>query len=200
MSEGLRQPPLFLDDGGALSDDELLKLPRHRMRLFRGRLEKLLSEPIRANRLEASDEKAQREKRAAFERGQVESRICALFAYYNVPDILSEDEQWRWLAMALAGDKFAGCRTLHRGLGGPRKATLWRMDDLKQQLFLKFEDYKRQRPGLKDRSVAEIFLKSDYRTECQAAGFADAKSLAQAMQSIRKKKALKLVPPGTSAV
>jgi hypothetical protein len=123
-----------------------------------------------------------------------------LFALYGIPASWSAELQWRQLALALAGEFFPGCRTWEKGRGGPSQNRRKRIAGLKQSIFTRFEAVKHKR-GCSDSSVAEIFLKSksEHRADCEAAGFSDAKSLAQAMRTIRKKKASELAAISATA-
>jgi hypothetical protein len=119
---------------------------------------------------------------------QHDKRIEVMFALYNIPADWPEELQWHQLALWLAAEAFAGCRTLERGLGGPTLKTLRNNRDLKRELLEQFDAYQRTHPGFRDLTVATNFLKltSKYRAACHALRLRDPKSLAQAIRSIRK--------------
>jgi hypothetical protein len=143
-------------------------------------LRAFLREPIRAYRLKATTAEG-RDKIIAQETAD---RIEAMCVLYHIPDDWPDDVQWEWLARCLAGEAFAGCRTLSRGLGGPRKSTLAETRKKKDSLSLQFEAYRRAH-RFSEIAAADNFLKKNLAA-CNAAGIYKPKSLVQAMRALRK--------------
>jgi hypothetical protein len=176
----------------------LLAMPRPRKGRFKAELREILLEPIRAygNRVESMETP---EGRQAIAQARLDREEC-LFALFDISNDWPEDLQWRELALSLAGELFPGCRTWEKGRGGPSEDRRKRIAALKEDIFTRFEAVKHKR-RCSDFSIAEIFLKStsQHLADCNAAGFSDAKSLAQAMQTIRKKRHQNWPPIGTTA-
>jgi len=159
---------------------EILKLPRHVLALNKVVLRQFLARPIKAYKLKgASDEERER-----MIRQQHEDRFKALFALYAVPEILPADEQWRWLALGLAGEHFAGCKTLTRGLGGRSKPNLAKTREKKESLLRQFEAYMCQHRFSETAAAPKFFNKR--RADCNEAGLRTLKSFKQAMRALRK--------------
>jgi hypothetical protein len=159
------------------------KVARWRFRyLSRKSIRDFLAEPIRANRIEKSPE------REAMKKRETDARIEALFALYNIPTEWDELLQWRQLALCLAGEHFAGCRTLDEGRGGPSKATIEAHETQKLELLAEFDAIKIARPDLSDIAVASVILKQKQSRElCAAVRLTKPKSLVQAMRRLREK-------------
>jgi hypothetical protein len=117
------------------------------------------------------------------ENHEVAKRIEAAFAYYRVGHDLADLTQWQELALCLLGDHFRGCRGLTKGVGGrPRD----KHADLKRKLAETFEQYRTANEHFSARAAATNFLRK-YRQDCEAAGYTDAKSFAQAMQQLKNR-------------
>jgi hypothetical protein len=110
----------------------------------------------------------------------------ALFALYSIPNGWDELLQWRELALYLAGETFAGCRTIRRGRGGPRRETQERYDSKKRVLARTFYEHKESKKDLSDVAIARILL-AKHPDECEAAGLCRPKSLAQAMRRMKRR-------------
>jgi hypothetical protein len=134
-----------------------------------------LSKPVRAYRYSISN-RAQLEARAN------RKRELALFMLYGVPADWTPDIRWTWLAWCLAGDLFAGCRTLLKPRGGRPSR---RYSGQKELLFKKFDAYESEIPQGKTRRRAYEFFRK-HRAECSAAGLNTDRSFYQAMTKIRQ--------------
>jgi hypothetical protein len=158
---------------------KLPDLPRHVLALDKEFLRKFLSTPIRANKF-TSNLREQRIKE------ETTARTEALFALYSIPNGWDELLQWRELALYLAGETFAGCRTIRRGRGGPRRETQERYDSKKRVLARTFYEHKESKKDLSDVAIARILL-AKHPDECEAAGLCRPKSLAQAMRRMKRR-------------
>lgn len=159
---------------------EILKLPRHVLELDKDVLRQFLARPIKAYKLKG----ASAEERQRTIQQQHDDRFKALFALYSVPEILPTDEQWRWLALCVAGEHFAGWKTLTRGFGGARKSTLAEKRKRKENLSQRFGVYRREH-SLSESAAAANFLNKNW-AECSEAGLHTPKSFKQAMRPPRK--------------
>jgi hypothetical protein len=182
VGESLRQFLLKELGEGVLPSDESAKISRHVLRALKPKLlRKFLVKPIKAYKVaDMSDADKQREIGR-----MTEERINALFALYGVPDILPEDEQWRWLAMALAGELFHGCKTLSRGRGGATRKTLQLRAERKEALSRDFDAYRAKHLTLSRADCARHFLKLNSE-RCQEDGYTDPRSLLKGLRAIRK--------------
>lgn len=162
-----------------LTAELVLELPRHELARDRELLRRFLERPMRANKM---PEGPDREK---WIKGEHDARIKAMFAYYSVPDILDERDQWQWLAMCLAGEVFAGCKTIRVGQGGAPPDPF--AEHAKMVLHRLFEEYKNRNPRLSDAAIAKHLL-DNHRAECEAAKLRARRSLAQAMRRITQGK------------
>jgi hypothetical protein len=156
----------------------LSEMPRHRRAFDKEGLLKLLSTPMRVNRLTGLAQET------AKKRG-FDDRIEAMFAYFDIPDDWPELLQWRQLALCLAGKHFFGCRTISRGIGGPSKSTRERKKQSAHALLIQFKAYQSEHPQLRDNAAATNFLKK-FRVDCSKAGFSKWKSFLQAMRKLEK--------------
>ncbi|MGD0563494.1 MAG: hypothetical protein ABSA66_10410 [Roseiarcus sp.] len=158
--------------------------PMHRsgrkFKLTKEDLRAFLRKPIRAYRLKATT--AEEQDRLIAE--QTADRIEAMCILFDIPGDWPDDVQWEWLARCLAGEAFAGCRTLSRGLGGPRKSTLAMARKKKESLSLRFEAYRRAH-RLSESAAAANFLNKNL-ADCNEVGLYTPKSFAQAMRALRK--------------
>jgi hypothetical protein len=109
-------------------------------------------------------------------------KIKALFALYNVPEDWPTDAQWHWLALALAGDKFPGVRTLNHGFGGPSETKR----DRRRKVVEKFAAYRRENPKGSRTAAANHFITKN-KKECEAVRLDEATSLVQALSRASKK-------------
>jgi hypothetical protein len=170
-----------------IPDDDLaeyLKLPRHVLALDKRVLRQFLARPIKVYKV-AKERPAVEQRRMISQ--QTDDKIKAMFALFDVPDGWPEAMQWQQLALCLAGERFAGCKTLARGLGGPTQETLDRKNELKAAVFKDFEEM-RERAHLSDPAVARsFFAESKRRAACHQAGWRKPKSLTQAMKKMREK-------------
>jgi hypothetical protein len=166
---------------------------KHLSGAYEDRLRRFLNEPIRAYRLpvDAKDEEQQKEelkKQAQWIKDAQEAREAALFDLYRVPgpDCLSELERWRWLALALAGARFKGCRTLREAPGG---ASSQKRDRQKVLLLGKYLTYvekrKKESPRATARALAFGFF-DGHKADCKNAGLNGRRSFYQAMNEIQK--------------
>jgi hypothetical protein len=141
-----------------------------------------LAKPIRANRIKEGPE------REAMKQRETDARIEALFTIYNIPEEWDELLQWRQLALCLAGEHFAGCRTLDEGRGGPSTSTIESHEAQKLKLLAEFDAIQIARPDLSDVATAGVILKQTQSRElCAAVRLTKPKSLAQAMRRLREK-------------
>jgi hypothetical protein len=175
---------------------------KHLSSAYEARLRRFLNEPIRAYRLsvDAEDEAQRNElqiKRALWIKDSQEAREAALFDLYCVPDCLSELERWRWLALALAGEHFKGCRTLLEAPGGPSQEAIQKRDRQKVLLLEKYLTYaekrKKENPHVTERALAFGFFDGN-RADCKNAGLNGRRPFYQAMNEIRK-----VLPTATDA-
>jgi hypothetical protein len=134
-----------------------------------------LSEPVRAYRYSISN-RAQVEARAN------QKRELALFRLYRVPADWSPDIRWKWLAQCLAGELFAGCRTLLKPRGGKPPG---KRNPQLAELLAKLKRYKSDIPEGKTRRRAYEFFRK-HRAECSAAGLNTDRSFYQAMKKTRQ--------------
>jgi hypothetical protein len=144
--------------------------PRHMLALNKTLLRRFLEQPMRANKIPADE-------REEWIRREHDARIKAIFAYYSVPDILDERDQWQQLALHLAGEVFAGCRTIRIGQGGRPKQD----ENPKNHLLQLFNECKGRHPGHSDTAIADILLKK-HKDACTAAKLNKPRSLANAMR------------------
>jgi hypothetical protein len=158
---------------------------------YEARLRRFLNEPIRAYRLpvDAKDGKEredQLKKRAQWINDAQHAREAALFDFYRVPDCLSELERWRWLALALAGEHFKGCRTLREAPGGASSPKRDRQKVLLLEKYLTYvERQKSENPRETARALAFGFF-DKHKIDCKNAGLNGQRSFYQAMSEIKK--------------
>jgi hypothetical protein len=146
-------------------------------------LRKLLSQPIKAYQLGGFETPEGRRKI----KQETDARIDALFELFDIEEDWDELLRWRQLALCLAGEHFAGCRTLRRGLGGPTATTLEKRSALKRELSEKFERYRQANPRLSQVVAAANFRKRNLDA-CRTVGWNLPKSIARAMSTMRKNK------------
>jgi hypothetical protein len=136
-----------------------------------------LSKPLRLNKIPPG------KHRDAVEKEESEKRVRALHVLYSIPEDWPPDIRWEWIARHLAGELFAGCRTITKGLGGPSRERRVTIEEQKRALFSQFEAYRANNAYQSRRSSAVNFVKAN-QIACKAVGLHDAKSFAQAMKKI----------------
>jgi hypothetical protein len=155
-------------------------------------LRKFLSEPVRAYKFPvdgATEDQRKKQtdppfldealiKRHKLETKASKAREEALFALYAIPADWSPDVQWEQLARHLAGELFAGCRTLLKPRGGKRPG---KHNPRRAELFAKLKTYKSDIPEGKTRQRAFEFFRK-HKAECSAAGLNTNRSFYQAMK------------------
>jgi len=140
-------------------------------------LRKLLSTPVRVNKIRDAKERERIIQRETMRREK------ALFALYHIPNDWPVDVRWEWLARNLAGELFAGCKTIEKGKGGPSIYRRNKRHELRMALFRKFEKYLVEHKYLSRLRAAEYFV-GDNKKACAQAGLKDPKSFAQAMKKL----------------
>jgi hypothetical protein len=138
--------------------------------------DQLLHSPIRLNKIPPG-------QRAEVEKDEIAKRERALFRRYYIPDDCAELQKWQWLAWALAGELFPGCRVRSKGKGGPSIRRRRELVDRRLDLSRQFLQYRRDHPYLRRQRAAEKFVEQN-RKACAEAGLTDGKSFAQAMKKI----------------
>jgi hypothetical protein len=118
-------------------------------------LRRLLSLPIRINKIRS---KKRREK---IERDGIANRERALFVLRHIPDDWPELIRWQLLAWHLAGELFAGCRVIGRGLGGPSVKWQRHIAEHRASLFRQFEAYHANHPHMSRQQAAGEFIKKN---------------------------------------
>jgi hypothetical protein len=115
-------------------------------------LREALRTPIRINKIPPG------KRRQAIEAAEVAKRERALFALYHIPEDWPALDRWEWLARHLAGELFAGCRVMTKGLGGPSRAYASALADRRRPVFEKFDQYLADNPGLDQIQAAKTFI------------------------------------------
>jgi hypothetical protein len=140
-------------------------------------LRRLLATPIRANRIPFGP---QRDKFIADETAK---RERAMFELYHIPADWPELIRWEWLARHLAGELFAGCRTVSKGRGGPSRSRRLKLAEQRRDLFEQFQVYLTDNPRLPRQGAAANFLKKNQEA-CSKADLTTAKGFVRAMKKI----------------
>jgi hypothetical protein len=118
-------------------------------------LRRLLSLPIRINKIRS------RKRREKIERDEITNRERVLFALYHIPDDWDELTRWQWLARHLAGELFAGCRVIGRGLGGPSRKRQQDIAERRDNLFREFEAFHASHLHMSRQRAAREFIKKN---------------------------------------
>ena len=139
-------------------------------------LRRLLVTPIRLN-------KVPKKKRKEIEAEEIARRERALFELYHIPVDWPESIRWEWLARHLAGELFAGCRTISKGKGGPSRRRQLKLTERRRSLFEQFQAYLADNPRLRRQSAAANFLKK-YQEACSKANLTTAKGFVRVMRKI----------------
>jgi hypothetical protein len=176
-----------------LTEEMVEELSRRKLADHKKALRSFLRNPIRANQwLSKPEEDQWKALKTA-----TETRLKALFALYDIPDDWPNEVQWTQLAFCLAGEAFAGCRTLHKGLGGPGGEKFAKKNQAKERLFLGFEEYLQKVRHSSEARSADHFVgrnrpgskEAGYRTlRRDDEGYGAGKSFLQGFRRWRRKK------------